>query len=238
MILIIDKSAKSGKSIAEIFNYMGIVAKHASAESAIQEISNRYRAVIFVNPDRIPEPTELIKSARALSLGSSVFALCTDRSPSEKMKNLSGLFDAVYADDISSSLILKKITDYQKEMGLDEVGCYRLAGLDASYFYDGVYYFGEKLNFTKTETMIIRYLIRSYPNPASAASILKHAFNPYRTPELSNVRTHVSVINKKFRERTSRNLIGTSEAGAGYVILTPEMAGIISGEVSSYTKKQ
>jgi hypothetical protein len=60
-----------------------------------------------------------------------------------------------------------------------------------------------------------------------ASEILKYAFRQSRLPDISNVRTHVSVINKKFRAMRGENLIGFEE-GRGYVILTPD---VLAGEI-------
>jgi DNA-binding response OmpR family regulator len=70
--------------------------------------------------------------------------------------------------------------------------------------------------------MIIRYLIRTYPNPTSAQKILKHAYKASKQPDVSNIRTHISVINKKFRTVAGRSLIEMHE-NLGYRILTPEL---------------
>ena len=71
--------------------------------------------------------------------------------------------------------------------------------------------------------MIVKYLIRTYPRPTSAEEILRYAYRESRTPEISNIRTHISIINKKFRKLTERNLIEMS-FGKGYRVLTPEVA--------------
>ena len=42
-------------------------------------------------------------------------------------------------------------------------------------------------------------------------------------PEESGIRTHISIMNKKFREITGRNLTVLTP-GEGYRVLTPEIA--------------
>ena len=70
--------------------------------------------------------------------------------------------------------------------------------------------------------MILRYLTASYPALQSAKSIIKYAFKQSKKPELSSVRTHISVMNKKFKDITGRNLfIGIPKQG--YTVSTPEM---------------
>ena len=98
---------------------------------------------------------------------------------------------------------------------------YRLAGIDASCSNERVDVFDKAIAFTKTETMILRYLIAYYPTPQSAKRIVKYAYKPTKKPEISSIRTHISVMNKKFREKFGHSLISASEGG-GYTVLTPE----------------
>ena len=69
--------------------------------------------------------------------------------------------------------------------------------------------------------MILRYLIRSYPVPQNAERILKYAFKPTRAPEAASIRTHLSIMNKKFEKSIGRKMISL-EPHRGYIILTPE----------------
>ena len=70
--------------------------------------------------------------------------------------------------------------------------------------------------------MILRYLIAYYPTPQSAKRIVKYAYKPTKKPEISSIRTHISVMNKKFRELTGRNLLLSLDK-EGYVVSTPEL---------------
>ena len=101
-------------------------------------------------------------------------------------------------------------------------GNYELAGFNASINLAHPKYLYKALPFTKSETMILRVLIRTYPLPTAAKTILKYAFRQSRTPDIANVRTHISVMNKKFREIANRNVI-TFSMQEGYKILTPEI---------------
>jgi DNA-binding response OmpR family regulator len=65
-------------------------------------------------------------------------------------------------------------------------------------------------------------MIRSYPIPQSPENIIKYAFPPARHPDPSCIKTHISVINKKFREREGRNLI-IMLPSEGYVVNTAEI---------------
>ncbi len=223
MLLIIDKSLKNAKTVLDLFHFMGIVSSAMTPEHAVKEISNRYRAVLISNPENIPSADELIKTLHTYSLGAPIFALCYNPEKFKaENKYLSSLFDGILKEDIQSSDIFYEIAGYQKENKLPLIGDYKLSGIDASAFKAATSYFDVPLPFTKTETMILRYLIRAYPSPTKPLDILKYAFRPSRAPELSNIRTHISVMNKKFKSITGRNLI-FSESGIGYTILTPEM---------------
>ena len=221
LILVIDKSEKNATTIADIFYYMGILSAVSTPERALSDVSNRYTAIIVSDPERIPSVKELVSSLREYSLGAPVFALSDD---TDMLLNsdfdVYSAFDIVIPQNSYSSDVVSKIITYQRERSMKLTGTYKLAGIDASIFSKTVTYFDTPLKFTKTETMIIRYMISVYPTYAKAKDVLKFAFKINNRPELSNIRTHISVINKKFREITGRNLI-FSEQKMGYSILTP-----------------
>ena len=75
--------------------------------------------------------------------------------------------------------------------------------------------------------MILRYLIASYPTPQSAKKLVKYAYKPAKKPEVSSIRTHISVMNKKFREATGKNLCLAIDK-QGYVISTPQILKSLS----------
>ena len=221
MILVIDKSEKNASVISDIFYYMGILSLSVVPEKIFNNISNRYNAIIISEPEKISSIEEVISYVKEYSFGAPIFALSSN--PLMKSKNEFfdyTLFDKVFPYDIYSSEAVKDILTYQNENGKNLIGDYKLAGIDASIFSNEITYFGTPLKFTKTETMIVRYLISAYPTYSTAKDILKFAFKMNKKPEISNIRTHISIINKKFREITGRNLI-FSEQKMGYSILTP-----------------
>jgi len=224
LILIVDRALKKAKTLSEIFYYMGVISTPTTPDRALKLVTNRHRAIIISNPEELLCPEELIRNLKTLSLGSPVFALCSDRRDFiAKHKRLSEMFNEVYNDKTFSSTFMRSIVKYQRANRLPAAGDYKLAGLDASVFRNGIYYFDLPIPFTKTESMIIRYLIRMYPTPARLTDIMKNAFKSSKRTELSNIRTHISFINKKHREYVGRPLI-FSELRVGYRILTPEMA--------------
>lgn len=216
MILIINKSKRDARALAEMFYYMGELAQGVTPSEALSEISPIYRAVIIMEPEGLADAEDYI--ARLTSYTKLPIFAITD-APSAKA---SMLFDGILQKDAYAARIYSEITSHAKRNRLQAPGSYTLAGIDASIDLGFVEYFGRPIPFTRTEAMIIRTLIRLYPLPISSKDILKYAFRPARMPELANVRTHISVINKKWREATGRTLIAM-ESGSGYRILTPEV---------------
>ncbi len=214
MILIVDKSPKHATLISDIFRYMGILSATTSPEKAMSDISNRHRAILISSPEKINAADELIRNLRTYSLGAPIFALSRTASCEGFDKKL---FDKIFDYDSYSASVVISILDYQKEHKLKYLGNYTLAGIDASIFIKGVTYFDDPFPLTKTETMILRYLISTYPSRAKAAEILKYAFRSENKPEITNIRTHIYSINRKFKELTGRALI-LSEAREGYRI--------------------
>ena len=214
MVLIINRSRKDGNAAVEIFRYMGVLARAETPECALSEISMMYRAVLIMNPHKLPAEKDYIKALRSYAGNTPVFAMSDGKISDET------LYDMTFADDITSARLLKSISEYCEKGSQPTVGEYMLAGINASIHLGGVTYYNEVIPFTKTETMILRLLIRTYPSPISPKRILKYAFNQSKQPEEAGVRTHVSSINKKFRAVSGRNLICSSDTD-GYVILTP-----------------
>ncbi len=220
MILIIDKSQKDALLVSDILYNMGFLSLAVTPERAASEISNRYRAVIFISPERIGSLEEYVPMLRKFSLGAPIFAICPKPSAYEAFEECADLFDKVfYQSEISYGLI-GEILDCQAEKGKKYIGSYRVLGIDASVFIDGATFFDIPLGLTKTETMIVRYLTVTYPNPAKAADILKFAFKNAKCPEIANIRTHISSINKKFVKVAKKPFI-LSESRVGYTLATP-----------------
>lgn len=224
MLLIISKNKKNALDIAEVFYFMGYLTHGTTHTAALNEISTRYRAVIIANPEALPDIADYVHRLRSYTASVPVFAI----SAKEPDGKLEMLFDKVYKNGTFSPTLASGISAFLDQRDMEVIGDYRLNGIDASVNRAGVYYHSTRLDFTKTEVMILRHLIRSYPIPQDTRSILKYAYRPSRCPETAGVRTHVSIMNKKFREKTGRNLFMTVP-GKGYVILTPE---IMVGEFS------
>ena len=219
MILVIDKSQKNANDLADMFYYMGVLAKAVSVKDALSEISDIYRAVILISPEDLSFPEDIIEGLKSYS-NAPLFAIGSPKGECVRE------FLRVFEKGTHAPTLLSAIRDCCDDMLISAPGDYNIAGVDISATTRVPVYFWTPLPFTRTESMIIRYLIRAYPSPAPAEDILKYAFRDTRRPEVASVRTHVSIINKKFREATGKtnyNFIETA-FGQGYRILTPEIA--------------
>ena len=217
MVLIIHTAKREARAIADIFYYMGVVSYAATPIEALGEISGIYRAILIIDPDNLPDIDSFVEKLRSYNSRIPIFAVSDQPNYLDHE-----LFDGTFPDDIYSSRLIEEIVRYQKSRGLPLSACYRMAGIDASCHLENVLVFEKPLSFTKTETMILRYMIAAYPTPRDANDILRYAFKPMRKPEPASIRTHVSVMNKKFRELRSINLF-IALPGEGYVISTPEL---------------
>lgn len=216
MILIINKSKKEARGLSDMFYYMGVLAYGATPSEALSEISPIYRTIIVMNPDNLPDKEDYVTRLRSY-LNIPIFAITSGQDNNDVI-----LFDGVIKKGTYAAYIYKSILDFSYKYGTKQPGNYQLSGINASSDIKTPLYFFKALPFTKTETMILRTLIRTYPQPTPAKQILKYAFRPSKVPDVSNIRTHISVMNKKFRDVTGRNII-TFEIGEGYRVLTPEI---------------
>ena len=219
MILIIDKQKKIATSLSDAFFNMGILARGCTPNEALSEISEIYRAAVITSPNSLADIRDFTERMRRYASGVPLFAVATE----EEKQEYSPLFASVFIKGSYASRIAEGVIKYTEENGLPTPARYTLAGIDASADLSTPTYFWTALPFTKTETMILRFLIRSYPNPISADKILEYAYRPSRVPDIANIRTHISVMNKKFRMITGRNII-EPVFNAGYRLITPEFA--------------
>ena len=218
MVLIIHANKRKAQAISDIFYYMGVLSYAATPTEAYLEISEHYRVALVVDPEELPDAESFVDKLRSYCRGVPIFSICAHQS----CRDLSAFFDGCLPDNIYSSTLIEEIVRYQKEHNLPLSTKYTMAGIDASCDADAARIFDTPITFTKTETMILRYLTVAYPEPKDAYSILRYAFKPLRKPEETSIRTHISVMNKKFRAINGRNLF-LAIPNEGYVISTPEM---------------
>ena len=216
MILVINKNRREAQNCADIFYYMGILSSGVCPEEAFSEICLKYRAALVMFPELMIDTGDYVKRLRKYAGKIPIFALTADKRGMN-----ANLFDGVYDFNILSSTLLKKITEYCRQSALPYVGSYRAGGIDASADTENVYFGGSEIILTKTEKMILRYLIRSYPTPSMPTDIIAHAFRKSRAPLATSVRTHISQMNKKFRDGCGFAPIQSVE-NKGYILASPK----------------
>lgn len=219
MILVISRNKKLTSSFTEAFHFMGILSCGTTPTEALGEISLLYRAIVILEPDALPDHEDFVFRLREYA-NVPIFAISNGTISNKD------IYDDVFTLNGYSANLISKMVTKSKNLGYKCVGDYRLAGIDATADKPCVTYFDTPLPLTKTECMILRFLMRSYPEPSSSSQILKYAFKSSRRPEAAGVRTHISAINKKFKEITGRKLIIRLH-GAGYSVLTPEISNML-----------
>ncbi len=221
MILIINRTKRDAVNLAEMFYLMGILAHGATPIEALSEISLQYKVALVVSPETLADRADFVSRLRSYA-NIPIIAL-TDTSDVRDGK----IFDFILKRSSYGSKIIESIRRFCESAGIQPPGAYSLDGIKASAASKVPTFIHSELPLTKTETMVLRTLIKTYPRRVPASEVLKYAFRQSRLPDISNVRTHISVINKKFRAMRGENLIAFEE-GRGYVILTPD---VLSGEI-------
>jgi hypothetical protein len=222
MLLIISQSKKDAASVADTFHYMSILAYAATQHEALSEVSDLYRAALILNPERFADIIDYVKRIKSYKSDLPVFALTTSDPPSY----YPDVFDGCFAIPTFTPALARNIIEYANENNRARIGDYYLAGFDASSHNLGVNYFYDNVSFTKTEAMILRFLIRKYPLPTSGKEIVKYAFRSSRAPEASSVKTHISLMNRKLEKEIGKRMF-RSVPKKGYIIITPEYEKIV-----------
>ena len=214
MILIVCPSKREAVTVSEMFHFMGLLSTPVTHEEASAEISYMYRSVLISSPERLYSEFDFVKKLRSYAMDIPIFAFGEPKKPE--------LYDKVFSQSVTISKVIVAMRKYCRKHELKLPGTYQIAGIDISATTKDPTYFFDPISFTKTELMILRALIRLYPYPAKSAEIIKYAFKTSKRPEATSLRTHISFINRKFREMTGQNLITRLDPN-GYIILTPEI---------------
>lgn len=217
MLLVISQTKKDAVSIADTFHFMSILAYGTTQHEALSEVSDMYRAALILNPEKFPDIMDYVRRIRSYRSDIPIFALTSSNPPPFYPE----IFDGCFTLPTFTPALAKQIIEYANENNRAKIGDYYLAGFNASSHNLGVSYFYDKLSLTKTETMILRYLIRKYPLTASSDEITKYAFRSTRAPEASSVKTHISLMNKKLESQIGKRMIEFVPK-KGYIIITPE----------------
>jgi DNA-binding winged helix-turn-helix (wHTH) protein len=213
MILIIHPLKRRARELSELLRIMGYLAYPILPREFGSEFSQAYRAAVIATDTGFADLEEFIGEIRSYSRSLPLFMIGEDTSSE-------GLFMRRFASTVSPAVLIKGIREELTVRSLPEIGVYRGSGFFASVDSPTVSFLGRSIKFTHAETMILRYLISSYPTPKSAKDILLHAFRPSKLPEPSSVRTHISCMNKKIRKSEGRPLIEFI-ADTGYRLSAP-----------------
>lgn len=217
MLLIISPNRKIAKGVRDTFHYMSILTYAASPHEALSEVSGIYRAALIINPEGLADVSDYVKRIKAYKSDLPVFAL----TEGEASPYYADVFDATFTMPTFTPALAERIIQYANENNKAKIGDYYLAGFDASSANLGVKYFDDNIDFTRTEAMILRFLIVKYPVPVNCEDIVKYAFRESRAPSPSSIRTHISLMNKKMNRSIGKAMI-TFVPRKGYIILTPE----------------
>ncbi len=218
MLLIADRNLSNAETLANIFYYMGILAYPVCYENIQREMSQKYHTYLLLDAEPSWGMRELIGNIRDASPRSSVFGACFCSKEPERANDPPAIFDALFRVRPLAAPLLADMTEYQRLHGKPVIGNYGIDGLNAEHFQSFIRIDGDEIALTKTELMIIRYLCCTYPESADARDILKYAFRQTSIPELANIRTHISIINRKLSSYRNAPLI-RSEPRIGYRLL-------------------
>lgn len=196
ILLFSNPKSERAEALRQMLYFIGIITVSAPSLHSLPFPAEKFSAVLIVDA---PQDDELLALTKAFH--DRLFCL-GDAPIGEAVPLKLGAYASEIVSEIRSHLI---------SSGQRPSGEYKLFALDASYDRDGVYFGQKRISFTRTEAMLLRSLIALYPIPLTQDELLASAFRAARIPEASNIRTHICVMNKKFRILTARQLIASAE---------------------------
>ncbi len=215
MILVLGKDTAARKTVANMLHTLGAVCDEHDADGAPLSNASLYRCVIIALP---AESISGFVSYVRKRLGDIPIFTAFDKYPDAPSR---GLALGAFSPSVGMPSVCEKIIRICRDEGYAPPCNYKIGTLDASIGLDGVYFEGKKVSFTKTEVMLIRALLVSHPRPLYARGLLLLAFRPTKVPEVANIRTHVSVMNKKFLFLTGKRLICANQNGQYELLPVP-----------------
>ncbi len=207
MILVVSEKRSTAAAVADMLYFMGILSYPATPEMAVSEISDKYKAVLILSCQDSENENELTEILRSLFPEIPVFAHGKTVTPF--------IYDSVFESEKSIVEVIKSIKDIARENSLIPPGEYMNFSQKNSLFFEKANIIFEK--FTRTERMIVNLLHLFFPSSATKEEILKYSFRSGRVPDVSSVRTHISLINKKSYIICGRKMIFSSSDG-GYIL--------------------
>ena len=126
MVLVIHTAKQKAQAICDIFYYMGVISYPANAVEGLTEISDMYRAVLIIDPEKLPDINGYLEKLRSYNTHIPIFAISD--SPNGKE---SEAFDGYFPNDIYSSKLVEEIGEciticflsllFLKYIGTDDV---------------------------------------------------------------------------------------------------------------------
>lgn len=212
MILVISNSQKKANILADMFRYMGILSIATTPYKALSRMAPVYRAAIIINPEELPDYKDYVDRLQSYSPQTPAFAMT-----SENQILADGIFDGRISSTAYAASILKQLVDFSSAMRLHPPGDYKNFLINLSPNQPTPIILGKRINLTKTECMVLRYLMQTHPQPAKPEEIISHVYNPSKAPNESNIRTYISVINQKATKALGWKII-RSVPKEGYTI--------------------
>ena len=215
MILIFDKTKEMSASLGDTMQHIGVLTLPYSYDEPL-DVPRECRCALLIRPERAENLNLTLNTLRRVVPGLPIIALSAyERLPLD-------MIDLTLPTSLYASEIYRKIKELTDIRSLPSPGDYSKYGIDASARLTRPEFRGKEVPFTKTERMILRALIRCYPRPLLADELLFYAFRYSRMPAPSSIRTHISVMNRKFNRRF----------GLRAVLHIPSMGYILSEELN------
>lgn len=217
MVLFISRTKRYAVDAANLFKKLQIVAYGTDPRDALSEISPQYHAVVLINPEQFPDYQNYIDRIHAYDSDMPVFAL----SDHPELLPHPERFADIASNDIRSADLVYKIWKYASKHDKYPIGIYKAGYLKSIADIPYMTFHGIRIDFTKTQKLIIRYLMATTPFPQNSASILKYAYPPSKRPDIITIRNHISTINKVFKKKFPSIDLIINIPKVGYRIMTP-----------------
>ncbi len=207
MILLYGKDDGIRKTVCNMLHLLGAICIEGDDNQPLPVSPSLLHAQIILSPEY--DIRQTIVKIRDRHPSAPLFTLL-DKHPAAPSR---ALVDKAFSSEVSIPHALFGIIEDCRHLGRTPPCSYEALGIRAHINTDGVYYLGRKISFTKTEAMLLRALLIAHPKPLYASALLSVALSPSRELDVANVRTHVSVMNKKFLFHTGLRLIKANERG-------------------------
>ena len=157
MLLIVSKPKECAEDLSDMFNFMGVLSVAANPSEVFDEMSEIYRAILLLSPEKIYDEIDFCEKIRSYYKNIPIFTFGSPKAETA--------FDAVFPENLSAAEIFRAVYSYCNDSGFKLPGEYFIGGVDASLNRNGAECFSKKINLTKTELMIVRTLLCLYPRP-------------------------------------------------------------------------